>query len=591
MLSVREWRERMQNLMWVFLAMTLGILAVALNGEMREKMMKLPGMAGAEETAQKVSRFVLEHEAVCVLLLVCAAILVRAWAFIALPQGQNQDGTMAAVEAYCLMRDGVDHYGHPWPTYFEAWGGTQMSTLYSYIMIPFIRVFGLTKLALRLPMLLCSLLAILAGWDLARRACGKGYGMLLLLTVAVNPWHILQSRWALEANLMPHVLIVACWLLFLGRSRRWALYLSMAVFGLAPYAYGVATFVTPVLLIPMAVWLVSAKRIRLRQALLCVLIFTAVAGPYFLTLAIQAFEWETMTIGPFSLPRFYDTMRANDISLFAPNPYERMISCFGAFLRQFLINSYGASYNEVSWAHTMYPFTAPLYLSGLYLWWRKSRKDSSRKNIAADAVDSGDLFRLIGFWLLGAAVNGLMIPGVINRQNAVYYPLMFMTAYGVYAAGKRLKLAGSALIIMLLVSFAGLCGSYFGDRAYQDRVARSFHEGLQEALTETKDWDYDHYYVFDQDKIALTQIMFAHQIDYTLLSEEKDLPGLDGNPSGWYFNDRYIIVKDKENLELNPMDCAVYIFPKEDAGFFDPEEYEITEYQNYCAAYPRYWIY
>ena len=581
----------MQNMMWLFLVLTGVFLFAALVARVRLRLLAQPAVAGAESALQRFTVLILRHEMLTVILLFGVAVLVRSWAFTVLPRGQNQDGTMAAVEAFCLMRDGVDHMGHPWPTYFEAWGGTQMSTLYSYILIPFIHLLGLTKLALRLPMLLCSLLAILAGWDLARRALGKGYGLLFLLVAALNPWHILQSRWALEANLMPHVLLVACWLLYLGRSNPWALCFSMVFFGLTPYAYGVATFVTPVLLIPVAVYFVAKRRVRLWQALVCVLIFTAVAGPYFLTLAIQTFEWDTMMIGPFSLPRFYDTMRAGDISLFAENPYVRMVSCFGAFLQQFLVNSYGAPYNEIAWAHTMYPFTVLLYISGLYLWWQKSRKEGRLKDACEASSASEDLFRIISFWLLGAAVNGMLIPGVINRQNAVYYPLMFLTAYGIWHASKRLKLAGCAMAAMLLAAFAGLCVNYFGDEAYQDRVARSFREGLQEALVQTKNWDYDHYYVFDQDKIALTQVMFAHQIDYALLSEEKDLPGLDGQPCGWYFNDRYIIVKDWDEFEPNPMDCAVYIFPKEEAGRFDPEDYEVTTFSNYCAAYPRYWIY
>ncbi len=465
-----------------------------------------------------------------------------------------------------------------------------MSTLYSYVLIPFIRVLGLNKAALRLPMLLFSLAALPILWDLVRRTCGKGPALLALLCAAFNPWQFIQSRWALEANLLPHLLLAAVWLLCIGRKSRPALYASMALFGLAPYAYGVATFIVPELLIAAALYYRVRGYAKTRDVALCAALFAAVAGPFFLTLAIQTFGWESVSIGPFTLPRFEETMRADDIALFSRNPYGAMVSNLGSFLPQFLINNYGAGYNAIPWANTMYPFTAPVYLAGLYLWWRTSRRTARLRAEDAGAKGREDLFRLISFWLMGSLVNGLMVPGVVNRHNTVFYPLIVLTACGIWHAGRRLRTAALGLVLMLAVSFGCLCRTYFCDEKYQRGVARDFRDGLQQALTETRGWDYDHYYVFDQDKIALTQLMFAHEIDYSLLSEQRELPGPDGKPCGWYFYDRYIIVTDEDALQLNPTDCAVYVFPAAKRKLFDEELFAITEFRNYCAAYPRYWM-
>lgn len=464
-----------------------------------------------------------------------------------------------------------------------------MSTLYSYIMIPLIRLAGMTKLSLRLPMLFVSIMSLLVIWDLAKRALGREFGLLTLFVAALNPWQILQSRWALEANLMPHVMLFAVWLLYLGRYKRWALYLSMVFFGLTPYAYGVATFVTPILLLPAAGYYLTRKYARVWDIVLCATIFLAVAGPYFLTLAIQAFDLPGMKIGPFSLPRFERTMRAMDIAFSAENPYQKMVSNFGSFLNQFLFNSYGANYNAIPWAHTMYPFAAFVYCPGLWLWWNSSRRNARTAERILEETRAEDLFRLTLFWLLGASVNGMLIPGMVNRQNAVFYPLMLLTAYGIFAAGKRLKLSALTVLLAFVVSFAGLCHTYFHDEEYQNSVAKTFHEGLQEALTTTRDWDCDHYYLLG-DAITITQVMFAHELDFSTISEEHDLPGLDGQPSGWYFNDRYIFVEEPDAFEPNPMDCAVYVFIRDWAYLFDETDYEISEFQGYCAAYPRYWL-
>ena len=78
---------------------------------------------------------------------------------------------MAGVEAFCLLSGGTDQYGTSWPMYFEAWQFSQMSTLYSYLLIPFIKLLGLSKFSLRLPMLLMSLIALPLMWDAAH--CGE----------------------------------------------------------------------------------------------------------------------------------------------------------------------------------------------------------------------------------------------------------------------------------------------------------------------------------------------------------------------------------------------------------------------------------
>lgn len=45
--------------------------------------------------------------------------------------------------------------------------------------------------------------------------------------------------------MLPHVLLLAVDLLLAGMQKRWALYLSMVLFGLAPYAYGLAAVSVP----------------------------------------------------------------------------------------------------------------------------------------------------------------------------------------------------------------------------------------------------------------------------------------------------------------------------------------------------------
>ena len=82
--------------------------------------------------------------------------------------------------------------------------------------------------------------------------------------------------------------------------------------------------------------------------------------------------------------------------------------------------------------------------------------------------------------------------------------------------------------------------------------------------------------------------MFAHNIDYAGRSEQVELLNAHGEPTGWYFTERYKLVNMAE-FEPDPMACAVYIFGQGDKKRFNEEDFLITDYGNYAAAYPRYW--
>ena len=85
-------------------------------------------------------------------------------------------------------------------------------------------------------------------------------------------------------------------------------------------------------------------------------------------------------------------------------------------------------------------------------------------------------------------------------------------------------------------------------------------------------------------------VQFAHEIDYKALTEETDLTGADGNPTGWYYTERYVYITDPDSFMPEPMACNVYVMYKDKyADKFNPEEYLIYDYDLFFAAYPKYW--
>lgn len=195
---------------WVFVPLAVLLLILAFWEPARRRML---GCKGIQRLEKRLTLSERGYWAAFALIL-AAGVWVRCYRFTELPLGMNQDGTMAGVEAFCLLSGGTDQYGTSWPTYFEAWQFSQMSTLYSYLLIPFIKLLGLSKFSLRLPMLLMSLIALPLMWDAARRVAGKNYALAAMFLLALNPWHIVLSRWALEANMRRTcccLLWICCW--------------------------------------------------------------------------------------------------------------------------------------------------------------------------------------------------------------------------------------------------------------------------------------------------------------------------------------------------------------------------------------------
>ena len=164
------------------------------------------------------------------------------------PPGLNQDEASIGFDAWSLMHWGVDRCGEAWPVLFVSWGSGQ-NVLYAYLSMPFLALFGLSTASLRLCAAFWGSVSLLAFWRMARRALGRGFGLLALALLALNPWHLLLSRWALESNLLPAFLLLGVWCLCYVNRKPWLLCAAAALFALGLYAYGTAfLFLPPFLL-------------------------------------------------------------------------------------------------------------------------------------------------------------------------------------------------------------------------------------------------------------------------------------------------------------------------------------------------------
>ena len=95
------------------------------------------------------------------ILILILGIGARLWMYGDVPGGINQDEAFAAREAWSLLHYGKDSFGYSCPMYLTAWG-SGMNALNTYLMMPFIALFGMHTWVFRLPQMLIGILSLFA---------------------------------------------------------------------------------------------------------------------------------------------------------------------------------------------------------------------------------------------------------------------------------------------------------------------------------------------------------------------------------------------------------------------------------------------
>lgn len=191
------------------------------------------------------------------LIALLAAALRFGW-LSSVPISLNWDEVSMGYTAYSLMQTGADEWGDKLPIFFRSYGEWK-SAVYIYLIIPFIKVFGLSAWAVRLPSALAGVIAVYLTYLIGKRLYSDQVGLWSAFLLAVSPWHLMLSRPGFEASVA--LTLVLAGIYFFLRSSPTNHYpsiiLSAIFFGLAPHTYNSAKLVVPILV----VWLMWRSRL------------------------------------------------------------------------------------------------------------------------------------------------------------------------------------------------------------------------------------------------------------------------------------------------------------------------------------------
>ncbi len=220
-----------------------------------------------------------------IFLILILATFLRVWNISDRPSGLNADEAALGYNAYSLMLTGKDEHGHPWPVNLESFGDFKPAG-YSYLLIPFIKVFGLTEFAVRLPSAIFGVLGVLGIYLLTKELINWKTGQLAALLLAVSPWHLHFSRGAWEVNVSTTLIIFGIWLFVKWLKNPKLIYLSFVIchLTLSMYFYQSSRVIAPLLGLGIFIMYFKKFRENYKQSLIAFMLLLLLLLPLSLSL-------------------------------------------------------------------------------------------------------------------------------------------------------------------------------------------------------------------------------------------------------------------------------------------------------------------
>lgn len=493
-----------------------------------------------------------------------------------LPRGLNQDEASIGYEAWSILHYGIDRNGNRLPVHLVSWGSGQ-NAFYAYFITPFIAIFGLNEMSIRLPMGILSCISLYLIYLLVKRTKKTGLVLTVLSFCVIAPWDIMRSRWCLESNAFPSLLVIGTFLLIValdyertalngGIYKRLILLASSAVvFGLSAYSYGTSYLFLPLYLGLFLLILLWRKQITKGEIFSYVFLALLVALPIVLFVFLNLFGGKSYEFLGFTIPKLTVDRFHSVTNIFSGNFISDTLSTFFSNLSVLLTQSDGLSYNSLDFFGTIYIFSTIFTVIGLF---HKSNTQEERYLLSS-----------LRCWFIVSLVMMALVRGNINRLNFVFIPLMVLTGIGLYDVFSKLSKTPKAVgTAAYAVSFFAFLFTYTGK--FNEDIGRDFHYSLGSAIRFAAAVEgYDTCYVTKSADPGYIYVLFYAQIDPNIYVETVDKTDEGSAFENVRAFDNFIFNEMPDTLE----EGNVYILGDGDSVLKEQilPEYKVTCFENF----------
>jgi len=205
------------------------------------------------------------------ILLTLFAFAIRVYKIDTLPLGVHPDEASWGYNAYSIIETGKDEHGTNYPLIFKAFGDQKLP-VFTYALVPFIKVFGLNNLAVRLPAAIIGTLTVVVVFFILKQfKFSDSLSLLGVLIAATSPWFIFLSRvFSPDSTFGLFFYSLGILLALKAYRQNKGLYFFLAAFCFAAtlYSYIAYRLITPLTIISFLLIFQRTKRFVNKQALL-----------------------------------------------------------------------------------------------------------------------------------------------------------------------------------------------------------------------------------------------------------------------------------------------------------------------------------
>jgi len=471
------------------------------------------------------------------------------------PMGLHQDEAYSAYNSWAVMNYGIDSFGYTRPVYYTVWG-SGMSVLYSYLTMPFFALFGVSVVTIRLPQAILGCVSILVVYGLGKQMFhSKWMGVFFAFLLAINPWHIQQSRFGLECNLAVPMLLTAmyffCRYINGGKKSLWG---ATLFWGLTLYCYALTWLLIPLILL-FCLFFFPEKTVFNKKFFLCLFVLFLMAFPLLLFLAVNFGLIPEIRTGIISIPKLPE-LRTEEMTFHTWVLKQRFFSLVTMLFRQyddrwFISNATVGSYYYIS---------APFVLLGLLYHIKVFFQWLFRKRELP-------VHFLLAIWFGAAFLVGCSVDLVyFHKVNYIHIPIILYGGMGIWrlAGIIRKKMPVFAVAVCLYTA----CFGYY---IYTQATYPVDYSTYGNPWISHMNWyQYEDALAYAQDltdgKISVSALNYANIMLYARISPYEymdtveyagDLKFLEVTHFGRY----YMGLEPPEEEEQREKDTTVYVYP------------------------------
>ncbi len=457
---------------------------------------------------------------------------LRFWHLSINPPGLYWDEAAFGYDAYSILKTGHDQYGQFMPLFFQSFGDWKLPG-YFYLLVPSIKVFGLSELAVRFPSALLGSLTPIIFFLLARQITkNTNLSLTSMFFLAISPWHIQFSRGGFETTVGLFFVLCATYLYLIALETKKVLIftISYILFALSIYTYHSYRIFTPLLVISIIAFNFRSFKKSLKSQIIPLILVAVMLVPMLIfslspngliratsQTAFKKNQWEEAR-------RDYDQKSKKPLRVlskyFDQHVYYGQIA-LKAYLDHFspiflfLKGDQTGRHSQVDMGQ-IYSFDAFFLAFSLFSF--KKIKGKGAKMMLA--------------WLLLAPLPATIVTPTPHADRAfqMVIPLTFFSAFGVYSF---FSLKGRVLfksIIIFFVVFSFLSYIHLLFIHYPKKFAADWQDGYKQMVQEVKKYegDYNSVYITTSNQLPYIYLLFYGAYDpakYIASGGTKDMFG------------------------------------------------------------------